>query len=63
MKPVLKAPGTMLLNLRYHGPLSNVAFNFNLRRYSLERAAAALIRCDATHNFEEGSGQRVGTDR
>ena len=33
MKPVLKAPGTMLLKLRYDEPLSNFAFNFNLRRY------------------------------
>ena len=35
MKPVLKPPGTMLLKLRYDGPLSNVAFNFSLRRYIL----------------------------
>ena len=33
MKPVLKAPGSMLLKLRYDGPLSNFAFNCNLRRY------------------------------
>jgi len=34
IKPVLKAPGTTLLKLRCHGPLSNVAFKFNLRRRS-----------------------------
>ena len=35
MKPVLKAPGTiMLLKQRYVAPLSNVAFNFNVRRYN-----------------------------
>jgi hypothetical protein len=34
MKPVLTAPGSMLLNLRYVGLLSKYAFNFNLRRYS-----------------------------
>jgi len=34
MKPVLKAPGSMLLKLRCDGPLSNFAFNFNLRRYT-----------------------------
>jgi len=34
MKSVLKAPGPMLLRLRYDGPLSNFAFNFNLRRYT-----------------------------
>jgi len=32
IKPVLKAPGTILVKLRCDGPLSNVAFNFNLRR-------------------------------
>ena len=32
-KPKLKAPGTKRLKLRCDGPLSNVAFNFNLRRY------------------------------
>jgi len=28
-----KVPGTQRLKLRYAGPLSNVAFNFNLRHY------------------------------
>jgi len=34
MKRVLKAPGTILLKLRYDEPLSNFAFEFNLRRYN-----------------------------
>jgi len=34
MKSLLNAPGSMLLKLRRDGPLSNFAFNFNLRRYS-----------------------------
>ena len=34
IKPVLKAPGSMLLKLRYDGPLSNFAFKVNLRRYN-----------------------------
>jgi hypothetical protein len=33
-KPVLKAPMVQRLKLEYGDPLSNVAFNFNLRRYS-----------------------------
>jgi len=33
IKPTLKAPGTQRLNLKCDGPLSNVAFKFNLRRY------------------------------
>ena len=37
MKPALKEPGTMLWKLiRYDGPRSNFAFNFNLRRYMKE---------------------------
>jgi len=34
MKPKLKAPGTKRLKLSYDGPPSNLAFKFNLRRYS-----------------------------
>ena len=36
MKSVLKAPGSMLLKLRYDGPLSNFAFKFDLRRYTTD---------------------------
>jgi hypothetical protein len=32
MKPVFKAPGIMLLILRYDETASNFAFKFNLRR-------------------------------
>jgi len=35
IRPVLKAPETVLFKLRCDGPLSNVAFKFNLRRYRL----------------------------
>ena len=33
IKPTLKAPGTNRLKLKYEKLLSNIAFNFNLRRY------------------------------
>ena len=36
IKPKLKAPGTKHLKLKYHGPLSNFTFKFNLRRYTEE---------------------------
>ena len=36
MKPVLKAPGSMLLKLIYDEPLSTYAFKFNLRRYNMD---------------------------
>jgi hypothetical protein len=35
IKPVLKAPRSILLKLGYDEPLSNCGFNFNLRRYTL----------------------------
>jgi len=34
IKPTLKAPGSMLLKLRYVGPVLNFAFKVNLRRYT-----------------------------
>jgi hypothetical protein len=34
IKPALKAPGIKRLELINDGPLSNIAFNFNLRRHS-----------------------------
>jgi hypothetical protein len=41
MKSVLKAPGPVLLKLRYDGPLLNFAFNFNVRRCILVLAQRA----------------------
>ena len=38
IKPTLKAPGTKRLKLKCDEPLSNFAFNFNLRRYNLVTA-------------------------
>jgi hypothetical protein len=35
-KPTLKAPETKRLKLQCDGPLSDFAFNFNLRRYKME---------------------------
>jgi len=36
IKTTLKPPGTKRLKLKYDKPLSNFAFNFNLRRYTKE---------------------------
>jgi len=41
MKPVLKAPGSMLLKLRCDETLSNFGFNLNLRRYMMAYLRAA----------------------
>ena len=34
-KPTLKAPGAMHLKLRCDGPVSNFAYKFNMRRYTV----------------------------
>jgi len=47
MKPTLKAPGSKHLKLNYDEPLSNFAFNFNLRRYKLEPAGGVAPLPDA----------------
>jgi hypothetical protein len=46
IKPVLKAPGSMLLKVRCDEPLSNVAFNFNLRCYSVGVASSEIFELD-----------------
>jgi hypothetical protein len=48
MIPVLKAPGPMLLKLRYDDPLPNFPFNFNWRRFNLAAARAAAA---GTHRW------------
>ena len=42
IKPTLKAPGTKRLKPKCDEPLSNFAFNFNLRRYTTEFADTTL---------------------
>jgi hypothetical protein len=49
MKPVLKPPGPMLLKLIYEEPLSNFAFNFNLRRYNPVAVAGILADMRMDH--------------
>ena len=44
MIPMLKAPGTERLKLKYDELLSSIAFNFNLRRYTLESIFPDQIR-------------------
>ena len=47
IKPKLKAPGIKLSKLKFDKPLSNFAFNFNLRRYSEGGAACCPTRRSA----------------
>ena len=42
IKPTFKAPGTEHLKLKCDEPLSNFAFNFNLRRYMKANGKCAL---------------------
>ena len=67
IKPNLKAPGNKRLKLIYHGPLSNFAFNFNLRRYTAEGrgpppAAALGGRAAAAGRAAGGGGGRLEMD-
>jgi len=41
MKSILKAPGTKRLKLKNKKPVSNFAFKFNMRRYSMVYFAPA----------------------
>jgi hypothetical protein len=62
IKPVLKAPGSPLLRLRYDGPLSNFAFSFNLRRYNLVSSAkhnAELLTAEKARHLQAGEEQEV----
>ena len=57
MKPTLKAPRSVLLKLRYDGPASKFAFNFNLRRYiAVPLALLALAGCSAVYTTVLVSG-------
>ena len=46
IKPSLKAPGIKLLKLKYDKLLSNFAFKFNLRRYTLDDDGASDPYCE-----------------
>ena len=56
MQPVLNAPGSMLLKLRRDGPLSNFAFNLNLRRYT--KASDTNMADEARLKFRPITAQR-----
>ena len=49
MKPTLKPPGTKRLKPKYDEPLSNFAFNVNLRRYAVERGVAGGCATEDLH--------------
>jgi hypothetical protein len=54
MKPTLKAPGSMHLNLRYEEPLSNFAFKFNLRRYTAVSVSNDLVTLYSLRTIRPG---------
>ena len=54
IKPTLKAPGTKRLKLHYAKPLSNFAFKFNLRRYTVVAADYAFV----IHTTNPSSGDQ-----
>jgi hypothetical protein len=46
MESNLKAPGTKCLKVKYDNQLSNVALNFNLRRYNKADIVSDLIKLE-----------------
>jgi hypothetical protein len=63
MKPVLKAPGTMLLTLGYDEQLSNFAFKFKLRRYTKAAKAADKEHTKAARHAEEEAAAALKAGR
>jgi len=64
VKHTSKAPGSKLLKLKYDGPLSNFAFNFNLRRYTSGLSVTITINAGgATKSRNCGSPNTVGRSR
>jgi hypothetical protein len=60
MKPLLKAPGSMLLKPTYGEPLSTFAFKFNLHRYNMGLAIGRLERKDGQRIIDEYVARVVG---
>ena len=58
VKPVLKAPRTKRLKLKWDKLLSNVAFNFNLRCYSAEPGVDLLSVASLRDMLKAGSYTR-----
>jgi hypothetical protein len=58
LKPILKAPKTKRLKLKYDEPPSEFAFNFNLRRYTMG-PAAYLARGGAVLNDAYPANLRI----
>ena len=71
IKPTLKAPGTKRLKLNFDEPLSNVAFNFNLRRYIMalgtrclhHRAGAVAASMGKQSHGDDSDDGAAGVDR
>ena len=63
MKSVLKAPGSMLLKLRYDGPLSEFAFKFNLRRFSMGMAMMDFVVRECRAVVPRGRGLHSSTSQ
>ena len=61
MKPLLKAPGSMLLKLRYDGLLLTSAFNFNFRRYIVGEFNAG--KSSVINAVLVGPGRRISNSR
>ena len=62
MKPTLKAPGSTRLKLECDDPLSNFAFNFNLRNYNEVKWQALVKSVQHTTLYKAGGLRRGRLD-
>ena len=62
IKPMLKAPRTNLLKLKYDALVSSFAFNSNLRRYTTERINKldAQLNSGSDSDSADSDGTGVG---
>ena len=62
IKPALKAPGIQRLKLTYDDPLSNIAFKFNLRRFTKAppRLGTSQSRSSPSSSFPSSATPRAG---
>ena len=63
IKPVLKAPGSILLKLRNDGPLSDFAFHFNLRCFSEGKLATCAENFAFAVLAAGGANRPMSVDR
>ena len=63
IKPTFKAPGSIPSKLRYDGPVSDFAFNLNLRRHTPEVIEEEEAFADQTDGKGLNTGSQLEADQ